>query len=149
MGNASGRTQIDSSRRGETIPDELALKWNEEKMTKLHSLGTFVQMMQQIPEKKEAVGYRRIKTRYVYDAMKQMARLVLQDIRKGATRPEDFSPIPSLSVMELQYATFQVHSCTQTCQRNSKLWATYPLALRDRKTGMLIPYMDVKLLYRL
>eukprot|EP00971_Amphidinium_carterae_P133729 2648927-Amphidinium_carterae.2 len=32
--------------------------------------------------------------------MKQKARLVLQDIRKGATRPEKYSPTPSLTSMQ-------------------------------------------------
>eukprot|EP00971_Amphidinium_carterae_P202827 4024975-Amphidinium_carterae.5 len=66
---------------------ELALRWNdEEEMTvdKLQ-LGTFVQITEDDP-----VGYRKIRTRYVYDAMKQKARLVLQDIGKGATRPVDY-----------------------------------------------------------
>eukprot|EP00971_Amphidinium_carterae_P334806 6470293-Amphidinium_carterae.1 len=39
-------------------------------MTKLHCLGTFVLITED-----EAVGYRKIRTRYVYDAMKQNTRL--------------------------------------------------------------------------
>eukprot|EP00971_Amphidinium_carterae_P161882 3209050-Amphidinium_carterae.4 len=61
-------------------------------MKKLHELGTCVKIT-----KEEALGYRKIRTRYVYDASKQKTRLVLQNIRKGATRPEDRSPTSSLT----------------------------------------------------
>eukprot|EP00971_Amphidinium_carterae_P057033 1127634-Amphidinium_carterae.3 len=56
---------------GEAIPEEPALKWNEEEMTKLHDLES-------------KIG----------------SNLVLQDIRKGATRPEDYSPTPSFTGMQ-------------------------------------------------
>eukprot|EP00971_Amphidinium_carterae_P141994 2812585-Amphidinium_carterae.1 len=68
---------------GETIPEEPAL-----------NLTLLLES-----EITEDDGCRKIRTRYVYDAMKQKTRLVLQDIRKGATRPEDYSPTPSLTGM--------------------------------------------------
>eukprot|EP00971_Amphidinium_carterae_P329132 6461423-Amphidinium_carterae.1 len=65
---------------GEAISDEVAHKWNAKEMTKLHSLGMFVQITED-----ESVEYWRIKTRC--------------DIRRGARRAEDYSPAPFLTKM--------------------------------------------------
>eukprot|EP00971_Amphidinium_carterae_P286449 5687119-Amphidinium_carterae.1 len=48
-----------------------AQKWNNEEMKKKHELGTLVK----ITEEEPTVGYRKIRTGYVYDANKKKGRL--------------------------------------------------------------------------
>eukprot|EP00971_Amphidinium_carterae_P136194 2698746-Amphidinium_carterae.2 len=70
----------------------IAREWAAKELQKLDGLGTFERLTGEA-----AAEYRCIPTWFVYDVIKSKARLVLQDIRRGATRPEDFSPTPSLT----------------------------------------------------
>eukprot|EP00971_Amphidinium_carterae_P008322 164229-Amphidinium_carterae.3 len=62
--------QVQSDLKVQTFREASALKWNEEEMTKLHELGTFVRITED-----EAVGHRKIKTRYVYDTYEAESKI--------------------------------------------------------------------------
>eukprot|EP00971_Amphidinium_carterae_P142813 2829473-Amphidinium_carterae.1 len=130
---------------GNTIPQADADRWDDEEMKKVLDLGTLKATSW------EAVPHLRcIGTRFMRDSNKQKSRLVVQHVRKGGTRPEDYSPTPSLAGLSLTdiSSAFLYAELPEELRVLVTLPTTQPGATDDE--GVRIPYLVVlKSLYGL